>query len=86
MMPCEWPQSWANCLELLYNWYVKSIQLIYLCVCALQFCCFTPSTSVISVAQPIRVEISHKVDLNKQLFQVSIIDLEKKNVKYKSQS
>ena len=59
----------------------------------LQFCCFTPSTSVISVAQPIRVEISHKVDLNKQLFQVSIIDLEKKKVKvqvpklkYKSQN
>ena len=62
-------------------------------MCALQFCCFTPSTSVISVAQPIRVEISHKVDLNKQLFQVSIIDLEKKKIKvqvpklkYKSQN
>ena len=51
--------------------------IVDLLVCALQFCCFTPSTSVISVAQPIRVEISHKVDLNKQLFQVSIIDLEK---------
>ena len=62
-------------------------------MCALQFCCFTPSTSVISVAQPIRVEISHKADLNKQLFQVNIIDLEKKkikvqvpNLKYKSQN
>ena len=78
MMPCEWPQSWANCLELLCNWYVKSIfNIVDLLVCALQFCCFTPSTSVISVAQPIRVEISHTVDLNKQLLQVSIIDLEK---------
>ena len=64
----------------------KYIVDLLVCVCALQFCCFTPSTSVISVAQPIRVEISHKVDLNKQLFQVSIIDLEKKKIKYKSQS